>query len=228
MVNVFSFCIFGPPNPLYYDGLLENIDIISLHFRDWLVYIYVGNDVSESYINKLLVYSNVRIIRTGISGFRNTIYRFFAYDDPIVDVVMFRDADSRIHWKDRWAINMFLNQTSCKAHVIRDHKEHACYIPAGLWGMRRGAFSGSIQEIYNNWVPRYQGNGDPKNVEGFGVDQNFLSDIVYSKIVYTLYVNCSFRILFVNEIGTTFPFEWNDKIYCGRVEHPVRPFRIGQ
>ena len=42
MVNVISFCLYGPYNPKYYNGLKENIEIIFdklplFHIHVWIV-----------------------------------------------------------------------------------------------------------------------------------------------------------------------------------------------
>ena len=50
MVNVISFCLYGPDNPKYYIGLLENIFLIGKYFPDWKVYIYYAPDVTEQMV----------------------------------------------------------------------------------------------------------------------------------------------------------------------------------
>jgi hypothetical protein len=133
MVLAFSFCIYNGYNPLYYVGLLENIELIQKHFPEAFIYIYIGNDVPDWYVIELRVRKNVILRFTGETGPRNMIHRFFAIDEPEVDIMLVRDADSRVHWKDRWAIREFLNTPSANGNHgwtlgdAQDRRyEHSC------------------------------------------------------------------------------------------------------
>ena len=40
MVNVFSFCLYGPVNRRYYpEPMIENIALVGKYYPDWKVYI---------------------------------------------------------------------------------------------------------------------------------------------------------------------------------------------
>lgn len=217
MVNVFSFCLYGPETPKYYFGLLENIRLINSHFPDWKIYVYLGNDVPESFEHTLLANPTLVVRRTGADGHTNSIYRFFAIDEPSVNTMMVRDCDSRVHWKDRWAIRNFM-ESGRGVHIIRDHVEHTSNILAGLWGVKKSSVSFSIQELYKAWTPEFAGSGDKDTPAGFGIDQNFLKLVLYPKIVQDAWVHYSKNRLMVGEVGIEFPFEWKNDVYCGRVE----------
>ena len=219
MVNAFSFCLFGETSNLYHRGFLENLDLIKKHYPGWVVYAYLGADTDPGFRNHLLRNPVVRVRDTGIVGFKNTVHRFFAIDEPDVEVCFFRDADSRIHWKDRWAINKFMG-TSSGCHIIRDHAEHTAMIAAGMWGLRQGVLKSSVRELFESWTPVHAGNGDPESVEGFGIDQNFLVKRVYPLIQATVFVTFSNGKRHVWENGAEFPFDWTNDVYCGRRETP--------
>jgi hypothetical protein len=219
-LNVFSFCIYGPEQPKYHGDLLRNIDIITEHFPDWRIFIYVGADTTESYIRTLSSYPNVLLRFTNIVGHKNSVHRFFAIDEPNVNLMVVRDADSHVHWKDRWAINDFL-ASGKGAHMIRDHPLHTCPILAGLWGIRKGVLKEPIRAIYEHWTPVSAGSGtDP---HGFGIDQNFLTVCIYDRIAADAIVYYSHDIcMFAGEHLVKFPFEWNKEFYCGRREFEYR------
>jgi hypothetical protein len=220
MVNAFSFCIYGREQPKYHTGLLENIQLASVHFPDWHVVVYVGSETSATYIRTLEALPTVRVRLTGISGHRNSLYRFFAIDEPGVDLMMVRDADSRIHWKDRWAIHRFL-ESGKTAHLIRDHRDHSTAILAGLWGLRKGVIQRPLRDLVAEWVPEHAGSGDATDPLGFGIDQNFLKLVLYPQITSDALVHYSFNCLYAGEHAELFPFEWTDAVYCGqRVELP--------
>jgi protein O-GlcNAc transferase len=222
MVNVFSFCIYGPETQKYYGGLLENVRLINQHYPSWKIYVYAGADVSDTLLATLRANPSVVVFQTGIHGSLNTIYRFFAIDDPEVDVAFFRDADSRIHWKDRWAINDFL-ASGHMTHIIRDHEQHATSILAGLWGLRKGAFQGSIRMAFQKWTPVHAGSGDPNDPTSFGMDQNFLWRVIYPTLRPNALVHYSNHMLFIGEVGKEFPFAWSEDVFCGKVELEAGP-----
>jgi hypothetical protein len=210
-MNVFSFCLYGPENPKYYVGIFENVDLAATHFPDWKVYIYYAPDVPEETVAALGRHSNVVLRPTGINGEENTIHRFYAIDEPEVDLMLVRDADSRIHWKDRWAIHEFLAKPEFIAHGIRDHVMHTADLLAGLWGLRKSAGL-CMREEYASYAafskPTYK----------FGHDQNFLGDILYPKVRSRLLVHYSNGQSRSDDNAVEFPFVWTNDIYCGRVE----------
>lgn len=225
MVNAFSFCLYGPENPRYYPGMLENVYLAGKHFPDWMVYIYYAPDVTESMINHLSACSNVVLRPTGITGPKNMIHRFFAIDEPHVYLMMVRDADSRIHWKDRWAIREFM-ASQCIAHTIRDNAEHTARMMGGLWGLKK--ISGvRVRSEYENYTE------DESLGHRNAHDQNFLADIIYPKVLSRLLVHYSQAPIFQGEVNAVrFPFDWSNDVYCGRVENayvdmPPPPKRFG-
>lgn len=211
MVNAFSFCLYGPENVRYYPGMLENIYLVGKHFPSWKVYIYYAPDVEEPMMNQLRACSNVVLIPTGITGEKNMIHRFFAIDEPGVDLMMVRDADSRIHWKDRWAIRGFV-ESPCLAHTIRDNVQHGARMMGGLWGIKKMAGI-NIRAEYNAYIE------DSTSWYRTAHDQNFLADVIYPKVLPHLLIHCSNAPLFRDEKNiVVFPFEWTNDVYCGRVE----------
>lgn len=212
MVNVFSFCLYGPENPKYYTGLLENIYLAGKYFPNWKVYVYYGTDVTESILTTLRVCSSVVLRPTGLLGEPNMIRRFFAIDEPDVEIMMVRDADSRIHWKDRWAIRDFLSRTDLVAHTVRDHKEHTAKLMGGIWGIRKSAGI-HIQTEYENYKE------DTSLGHRLAHDQNFLGDVIYPKVVSKLLVHYSFNAWSNEPNAVPFPFEWNGDVFCGKTEN---------
>jgi len=211
MVNAFSFCLYGPPNPRYYDGLLENIVLIYRHFPAWVFYVYIGADVPDGFVQILQSCSGIRVRMTGITGPRNMIHRFYAIDEPDVDVMFVRDADSRIHWKDRWAIHDFLDRPEYLVHTIRDNVVHTAKMMGGLWAIRKSAGL-NIHEEYEQFKNNVVNHGHAH-------DQDFLTERIYSKLKSKLLVHkCEQVISFPDEHVKVFPFTWINDIYCGRIE----------
>jgi len=211
MVRVFSFCLYGPEHPRYYPGMLENVDLARRYFPDWKVYVYYAPDVTEAMVARLSDCPAVVLIPTGVTGPINMIHRFFAIDEPGVDLMMVRDADSRIHWKDRWAIREFI-LSPCMAHTIRDHTDHSAQMMGGLWGLKSGS-GVSLRTDYASYVE------DTARGARNGHDQNFLADVVYPQLVSRLLIHIGKGPVFSGETHVVkFPFAWSNDIYCGRRE----------
>jgi hypothetical protein len=191
--------------------MLENVYLAGKYFPTWKVYVYYAPDVTESMINHLAACSNVVLRATGILGAKNMIHRFFAIDEPDVDLMMVRDADSRIHWKDRWAIREFVRQPQFVAHTIRDNIEHTADMMGGLWGIRKT----SGLNLHSEYAAYQE---DKQRGHRQGHDQNFLSDVIYPKVVRRMLVHYSNGRRKLGEIAVEFPFHWINDIYCGRIE----------
>jgi hypothetical protein len=215
MVNAFSFCLYGRYNPRYYTTLIENIKIALQYFPDWKVWIHVAPDVDPAYINTLRSYSNTVISLTGITGPANMILRFYTIDDPSVDVMFVRDADSLIHSKDRWAIQRFMESPQFVAHAIRDHHEHAARMLGGLWGIRKSAGL-NIQQQYQAFLL------NPRDM-GIAHDQSFLCAHIYPLVRGRILIHYSNDRLLSDETGEAFPFPWSKDMFCGRIEVPNKP-----
>jgi hypothetical protein len=210
MVQVFSFCIYGPYRKRYHDGLLENIKIIEQYFPDWKVYVYYGADTTREFLQTLSTHSCVVLRPTNETGAINMVHRFYAIDEDDVEIMFSRDADSRIHWKDRWAIREFVNAPEV-LHSIRDNVEHNTLLCGGLWGIKKTA-NINIHQKYEEFKEQ------PIEL-GFGNDQNFLRDKIYppladKTLAHYSFDNCKYQM----EHAVKFPFEWKNDTYCGRVE----------
>lgn len=209
----FSFCLYGPPNPKYYDGLLQNIQQIRTHFPEWAIYVYTGTDVPPWFLERLAT-ANVRIRPSGQTGPILMMYRFLAIDEPDVDAMIVRDADSRVHYRDRFAIQEFI-ASGFKAHAIRDHPYHTIELLGGLWGMKKSVDLPSIAPLVEPYL---------HTPWKFGDDQFFLRESVYPKLKNYLLVHTSQTYRYSKE-ETHAPFPWgfSEACYCGKAEGNQTP-----
>lgn len=212
-MNVFSFCLYGPRCAYYYDGLLENVALVATHFPTWMMYVYYGPDVDEQMLQDLGSCPHVVLRPTGVTGPINMIHRFYAIDEEGVDLMLVRDADSRIHWKDRWAIRQFLSKPEFVAHTIRDNVQHTSFMMGGLWGIRKSAGLNLAAE-YATYAE------DTSRGTRWGHDQNFLADVIYPKISNRLLVHYSNGRIHPWEHGIEFPFQWSKELFCGLSHGP--------
>lgn len=211
MVNAFSFCLYGPYNDRYYVGMEQNVLLALKYFPTWKVYVYLAPDVEPTMVQWLRGYHNVVLRETGVLGAPNMIHRFYAIDEPDVDLMMVRDADSRIHWKDRWAIQAFVASPQYVAHTIRDNIVHTAHMMGGLWGLRKSAGI-NLHEVYASYKE------DASLGHRLAHDQNFLSDVIYPRVKSQMLVHYSNGRKIPGEHAVEFPFTWTNDIYCGRIE----------
>ena len=173
-MKVISFCIYGKDD-IYCKGLQRNLDIIQKDLPDYNVFIYVGNDVPQLWVDIYKQYSFVKLFYTELYGHDNMFARFFAIDEPDVELMFCRDTDSRIHERDLWCIRHF--QTAEQMfHTTRDHKLHYTLIMAGLWGIKNGCLPYKMADLYNYY------NKEKQIINKREYDQHFLRDIIYEFI----------------------------------------------
>lgn len=201
-MKVFSFCLYGS-KPKYITGMHENIKTISIKFPDWKVFIYHDN---SNLINDFKKYSNV-VTRLGVyTNGKLMLDRFCAIDELNVEIMMVRDADSRINERDEWCINSFI-QSDKLFHIIHDHPYHVTPILGGLWGIKKGCLP---YFIFRNAVNLHQLGQVDSNC-----DQLFLAKWVYPKVHDKSLYHGQLPTCY-KDISAPIPMK-NDHMFCGQV-----------
>ena len=207
-MNVFSFCIYGE-SEFYYRGLRENLDLIETHYPEWHVFIYVGVGAREELLAPLRSRPNTHWFSTGCAGATNMVWRFFAIDAPGVATIHVRDADSRVHVRDRWCIDQFMKSEHL-AYTIRDNAGHQIRMMGGLWGCRKLPFS--VREFY------LQSRKDLlSRTPEFGYDQDFLSAYLWNKLKHS-FAAYGYARVEPEEHYTPIDSNLPERPYCGQVE----------
>jgi len=170
MKKIISFSLYG--NDLKYTyGALCNAELAKIIYPEWICRFYCGNSVPTDIIKKLSEYDNVEIIMMNEDNVMSYMtWRFLAYDDDDVEVVLSRDSDSRLSFREKKLVDIFMS-SDFLFHDIRDHVLHMS-IMGGTWGMKKGA----IPSISNLLKSSYVGMS-------YGSDQGFMS-VVVGPIVY--------------------------------------------
>lgn len=132
LAGCFSFCLYGPYTDKYYRGLAENVQLLRTYYPKCKIYVYASPDASP-FVYELG--TDVKLITTSEAGSRNKTYRFLPALTDDHEFVCVRDTDSRIHARDRWCIDIFLD-SPYKSYTIRDHQWHAYLMMGGLWGCK--------------------------------------------------------------------------------------------
>ena len=192
---------------MYTKGMIENAKILSRHFPDARVQVYVADDV-PSEIRSQLLESQVLIVSVPRKkGILNMFDRFKAIDDPDCSIMFVRDADSRPHARDLACIEDFIRSDKM-LHIIRDHYWHGfIQIPGGLWGIRKGALNEPMTMKMERWL-RY------KRMTVKNDDQIFLTTI-YPLLKSKAMIHD--RTDRFKDANTPFRVDITDKMFCGQV-----------
>jgi len=182
-----SFCIWGNSD-LYNLGLLENAIQMPKIFPGWIMHVSYTPTANQKIINEIAKFPWVEIeIYQEPNHSKNTMHRFLAGMKPNNDVVIFRDADSRLLKRDYLAVMDWLNNTDKKVHLMRDHPANKFRIMAGLWGVRDGIIA--KPEIVQKFYDYYK---NPE-FEKWTIDQVYLQKYIYPLIENTTCIHASFN-----------------------------------
>jgi hypothetical protein len=201
MKKIISFSLWGN-NPKYTIGAIRNAELINEIYPEWIGRFYVGKSVPVDIIEMLENIQNIEIVRMDEEGDWNGMFwRFMACEDS--DIMLSRDTDSRLSLREKYAVDEWLASDK-DFHIMRDHPYHTTAIMGGMWGCRNNILKDIELEIseYN------KGNF-------WQVDQNFLREKIYPKVVQNSFVHDSFFSLEPNK--KLFPLERINKEFVGDV-----------
>lgn len=169
-----SFSLWGD-NPLYTIGAIKNAELMPRIYPDWKMIVYYDKSVPSHIVEKL---KELDCITQKVEYFDYpSFWRFFACDLDDCEYVIFRDADSRISMREKYAVDNWIKE-GASIHVMRDHPAHGIPygnntlgILAGMWGIKGKTLG--MTDLVKNFVK------GRKN--GYGIDQFFL------KIIYLIF-----------------------------------------
>jgi len=124
MKNVISFSLWGN-NPLYTRGAINNADLALDVYPGWICYYFCNSCVPAEVIEELKSRKNTNVIQIeSIGDNRSAMNRFLAVDFIDVQRAIFRDADSRVSFREKLAVDDWI-ASDADIHIMRDHPYHA-------------------------------------------------------------------------------------------------------
>lgn len=204
MKNVVSFSLWGN-NPKYNIGIIENSKLRVDIYPEWETVVYLGQSVPSSTINQLTKIPNTNLIFMDQPGnWTGMFWRFLPAFDTEIDVMISRDADSRLTERESLAVKEWLLSDK-DFHIMRDHPFHNTAILGGMWGTR------------NNLLNRLDIKLEiPDDGNFWQVDQNFLREKVYPKILPYAFIHDSYSLLNEpNAVG--FPIARKNNQFVGEI-----------
>jgi hypothetical protein len=164
-------------SPKYVQGAIENAKLLKVIYPGWILRIIAARDVPTCAIEELLGIRNVEVVICNDDpGNLYMFKRFEIADDPLIDIALIRDSDSRFSQREARAVRFWL-KSGKKFHIMRDHPHHAMPIMGGMWGVRKDGYDFQIKPLIANFLSSLASpNNDKLN---YGDDQEFLRDYIY-------------------------------------------------
>ena len=184
MKKVISFTLWGD-NPTYNIGAIQNAVLAKHFYPSFECWFYIHEvSVPKDTVLNLNKLDNTKIIyKNGdLSICKPMMWRFEAIDEPDVEIMISRDTDTRILFREKMAVEEWINSNKI-FHIMRDHPWHTSKIMGGMFGTRKIPDIISWKEIMNEFIQ--EGNYD--------YDQKFLNEYIYPVIANDVMIHASFN-----------------------------------
>jgi len=169
-MKIISFSLYGN-DPNYNFGMVENAQSAEFIYPGWQIYVYIDKKVPADIMRKLIDLGCIIKYR----DVSNHWHRFEPVFDCDVNICIVRDADSRFTYRERVAVNEWL-ESDKSLHTMHDHASHLNPIMGGMWGFR-----GTITN--DDVVSKFYKEKELSESTKYGTDEIFL------RSVYNLYKN---------------------------------------
>lgn len=166
MKKLISYSLYGV-HEKYLIGALRNAEQASKYYPDWITRFYVGRTVKKDIIDGLIKLGAEIVLIDGKEDASAMFWRYRAFFDVDVSVVIVRDTDSRFSLRESDAVKFWLDSGK-GFHIMRDHPAHYCPILGGLLGVRTERIV-HLKKLFDEFGP----------IGFYGEDQNFLKSHVY-------------------------------------------------
>jgi hypothetical protein len=176
--RVLSFSLYND-NPKYYIGALCNCLLAPIIYPGWICRFYIDDTISSEMHNVLKSFKHVELVEmTRHRGSEAMFWRFLPSIDDTVAVMLSRDADSWLTWREAAAVNEWLTKyPDKKFHILRDHCYHSFPIMGGMWGVQSGTIAKTIKHKMTMFARK----------DSF--DQRFLADNIMPNVKNTMLIH---------------------------------------
>lgn len=193
MKKIISFSLYGS-DLKYSNGVVCNIELANIIYPGWICRIYHDNSISTNVLSNLKNYQNVELVDMSDNNKFEMMWRFLAIDDDDVDIMIVRDADSRLSYREKKCVDIFI-ESDALLHSIRDNVSHFD-IMGGMWGIKKNNRV-NIYNLMEDW-----------NKKGYDSDQQFLRTRLVPIFKDSILIHCSKYL-------NTFPIEPTNEYFVG-------------
>lgn len=205
MKNIIAYSLWGDL-PIYWIGALRNIESASKYFPGWVCRFYIDRNCKKDLIDTIKG-DNVEVVLVdNKDSYHGMFWRFWAAEEEDIDVFLSRDCDCRFSEREFLAIQEWLDSDK-DFHIMRDHPYHTVPILGGMWGCRNGLMRKiKLSSLIEKWG----------KYERKGIDQEFLSEIVYPLVKDFSMEHSEFGLNYGGKIKT-FPSSRKNYEYVGDI-----------
>lgn len=198
MKKIISFSLWGD-DPKYCIGAIKNAKLSKVIYPEWVSRFYVASNVDKYIIDELTKEGAEVILKNDNADWSSMFWRFEAGYDDSVDIVIFRDTDSRLNFREKYAVDEW-EKSDKTFHIMRDHPHHGFPILGGMWGIKNKQFK-NLKYLMQTFEKK----------DEYGTDYNFFIEKLYPLINNDKIVHDEF----FDKID--FPQERNDYEFVGEV-----------
>jgi hypothetical protein len=189
MKNIIAYSLWGD-HPMYWIGALKNIELAKKYFPGWICRFYIDDKSKKELVDTIKGDGVEIVLVNSKDSFHGMFWRFWAAEDPEVDIFLSRDCDSRFSEREFFAIKEWLDSDK-DFHIMRDHPYHTTPILGGMWGCRNGLMRKiGIIKMIESW----------NQFQRKGIDQDFLGRCVYPLIINNCMEHSEFNLNFGGEV----------------------------
>lgn len=169
LCGLIAFSLWGN-DPKYCKGATQNAVLAKHLYPGWTIRFYHDDTVPESILRELRELNADLVKMEATIGSSGAFWRFLAADDPGFERWIIRDADSRLNYRERRAVDEWIDSEK-PFHVMRDHPYHVKPIMGRGFGGTRGSILG-MGEKCSAWYRQTQ----------YGDDEEFLAKVIWPEI----------------------------------------------
>lgn len=169
MKKIISYSLYNKRPKDVVNGII-NCFLAKEIYSGWICRFYIDDTIPESIKKCLKTFDNVEIVEMPRhESSEAMLWRFLPASEDDVEVMISRDADSWLSYREFACVEEFLKSEKT-FHIIRDHCYHSKKIMGGMWGAKKGAIP-NMKELVDEYV---------KNNK---FDQEFLAEQIYPKVI---------------------------------------------
>lgn len=221
-IKCISFCLYGE-NPLYSDGLIENLKFCNIVYPTWQPIVYL-EERKDAELRPVLQSHGAQVVAVQGSHLserqlliQGMFWRLKALSISDASHVIFRDCDSRVSQREALAVQCWLDSNK-DFHFMYDHLYHTVPILGGMWGCRGGMLP-DIETTIECFHSRFAAE-DPYWPQ---CDQSFLKEFVWNTLVqdnnYLAHGSQELRVFYQDNNIHVVPFPTNYNTYNNQDSH---------
>jgi hypothetical protein len=166
--GIIAFSLFGN-HEKYCQGAIRNTELSKFIYPGWTVRFYIDHTVPKDGVWALQNLGAEIITNPSSSNLDGMFWRLAAADDTGYSRWIIRDADSRLSYRERRAVDDWI-ESGLPFHTMHDHPYHITPIMPGMFGGIRGSFN--MGAAISSWTRTGE----------YGDDERFLTNIVWPNI----------------------------------------------